>query len=115
MMQSADQDARMTPDDLTNDCGSRGPGPKFNEKMIAAIGDRAHPAWRASAVGVYRLWRDLGRSHEPRPRVAGRTGRTVRRATRRRGPDDDGVVGCGRRVGRRPHARSISGIVRSAG
>ncbi len=28
--------------------------------LIAAIGDRAHPAWRASAVGVYRLWRDLG-------------------------------------------------------
>jgi MFS family permease len=28
--------------------------------LIAAVGDRAHPAWRASAVGVYRLWRDLG-------------------------------------------------------
>lgn len=28
--------------------------------LIAAIGDRAHPAWRASAIGVYRLWRDLG-------------------------------------------------------
>lgn len=28
--------------------------------LIAAISDRAHPAWRASAVGVYRLWRDLG-------------------------------------------------------
>jgi hypothetical protein len=28
--------------------------------LIAAIGDRAHPTWRASAVGVYRLWRDLG-------------------------------------------------------
>lgn len=28
--------------------------------LLAAIGDRAHPAWRASAVGVYRLWRDLG-------------------------------------------------------
>ncbi|HEU5430048.1 MAG TPA: hypothetical protein VFU81_00205, partial [Thermomicrobiales bacterium] len=25
-----------------------------------AIGDVAHPAWRASAVGVYRLWRDGG-------------------------------------------------------
>ncbi len=24
------------------------------------IGDVAHPSWRASAVGVYRLWRDLG-------------------------------------------------------
>ena len=28
--------------------------------LLAAIGDLAHPAWRASAVGVYRLWRDLG-------------------------------------------------------
>ena len=28
--------------------------------LLAAIGDRAHPVWRASAVGVYRLWRDLG-------------------------------------------------------
>jgi MFS family permease len=28
--------------------------------LIAAISDRTHPAWRASAVGVYRLWRDLG-------------------------------------------------------
>jgi MFS family permease len=28
--------------------------------LIAAISDRAHPAWRASAIGVYRLWRDLG-------------------------------------------------------
>ena len=24
------------------------------------IGDVAHPTWRASAVGVYRLWRELG-------------------------------------------------------
>jgi MFS family permease len=24
------------------------------------IGDVAHPVWRASAVGIYRLWRDLG-------------------------------------------------------
>jgi MFS family permease len=28
--------------------------------LLAAIGDIAHPTWRASAVGVYRLWRDLG-------------------------------------------------------
>ena len=28
--------------------------------LLAAISDVAHPAWRASAVGVYRLWRDLG-------------------------------------------------------
>lgn len=28
--------------------------------LLAAIGDVAHPRWRASAVGVYRLWRDLG-------------------------------------------------------
>jgi MFS family permease len=28
--------------------------------LLAAIGDVADPNWRASAVGVYRLWRDLG-------------------------------------------------------
>jgi len=26
--------------------------------LLAAIGDVAYPSWRASAVGVYRLWRD---------------------------------------------------------
>ena len=26
--------------------------------LLATIGDVAHPSWRASAVGVYRLWRD---------------------------------------------------------
>jgi MFS family permease len=28
--------------------------------LLATIADVAHPAWRASAVGVYRLWRDAG-------------------------------------------------------
>jgi MFS family permease len=28
--------------------------------LLASIGDVAHPAWRGSAVGVYRLWRDGG-------------------------------------------------------
>lgn len=28
--------------------------------LLAAIGDSVSPSWRASAVGVYRLWRDLG-------------------------------------------------------
>jgi MFS family permease len=28
--------------------------------LLAAIGDVARPSWRASAVGVYRLWRDTG-------------------------------------------------------
>jgi MFS family permease len=28
--------------------------------LLAAVGDVAHPSWRASAVGVYRLWRDSG-------------------------------------------------------
>ena len=28
--------------------------------LIAAVGDVAHPTWRARAVGVYRLWRDAG-------------------------------------------------------
>ncbi|WP_034721128.1 MULTISPECIES: MFS transporter [Actinomycetes] len=28
--------------------------------LLAVIGDVAHPAWRGRAVGVYRVWRDLG-------------------------------------------------------
>jgi MFS family permease len=28
--------------------------------LLAAISDVTHPEWRASSVGVYRLWRDLG-------------------------------------------------------
>jgi len=28
--------------------------------LLAAVSDVAHPDWRASAVGVYRLWRDAG-------------------------------------------------------
>ena len=28
--------------------------------LLAAIGDVAHPSWRGSAVGIYRLWRDSG-------------------------------------------------------
>jgi MFS family permease len=28
--------------------------------LLAAVGDLAPPTWRASAVGVYRLWRDAG-------------------------------------------------------
>ncbi len=28
--------------------------------LLAAIGDVAHPSWRASSIGVYRFWRDLG-------------------------------------------------------
>jgi MFS family permease len=28
--------------------------------LLAAVADVAHPGWRASAVGVYRLWRDAG-------------------------------------------------------
>lgn len=28
--------------------------------LIAAVTDVAHPSWRGAAVGVYRLWRDLG-------------------------------------------------------
>jgi MFS family permease len=28
--------------------------------LLAAVGDLAHPHWRASAVGVYRFWRDAG-------------------------------------------------------
>jgi len=28
--------------------------------LIAAVGDLTDPAWRASSLGVYRFWRDLG-------------------------------------------------------
>ena len=28
--------------------------------LSAAISDMAAPAWRGSAIGVYRFWRDLG-------------------------------------------------------
>jgi MFS family permease len=28
--------------------------------LLASIGDVAHPSWRGSAIGVYRLWRDSG-------------------------------------------------------
>jgi MFS family permease len=28
--------------------------------LLAVVGDIAHPAWRATAVGVYRFWRDAG-------------------------------------------------------
>jgi MFS family permease len=28
--------------------------------LLAAIADVADPVWRGSAIGVYRLWRDLG-------------------------------------------------------
>ena len=28
--------------------------------LLATIGDVAHPSWRASSVGTYRLWRDSG-------------------------------------------------------
>jgi MFS family permease len=28
--------------------------------LLAAVSDLAHPTWRASALGVYRLWRDSG-------------------------------------------------------
>jgi MFS family permease len=28
--------------------------------LLAAISDVAHPRWRATSLGVYRFWRDLG-------------------------------------------------------
>jgi MFS family permease len=28
--------------------------------LLAAITDHTHPTWRASSLGVYRFWRDLG-------------------------------------------------------
>jgi MFS family permease len=28
--------------------------------LSAAVADIAHPSWRASAIGIYRFWRDVG-------------------------------------------------------
>ncbi|UOF90886.1 MFS transporter [Fodinisporobacter ferrooxydans] len=28
--------------------------------LLSAVGDKSHPAWRGSALGVYRMWRDGG-------------------------------------------------------
>jgi MFS family permease len=28
--------------------------------LLAAVGDVAEPMWRGAAIGVYRLWRDMG-------------------------------------------------------
>ena len=28
--------------------------------LLAAVADIAHPSWRSSAMGIYRMWRDLG-------------------------------------------------------
>ena len=28
--------------------------------LSAAVADIAHPTWRASVIGIYRFWRDLG-------------------------------------------------------
>jgi MFS family permease len=28
--------------------------------LLAAISDIAHPNWRATSLGVYRFWRDMG-------------------------------------------------------
>ena len=34
--------------------------PSCTPTLLAAVSDVAHPSWRATAVGVYRLWRDAG-------------------------------------------------------
>lgn len=33
---------------------------KVYPTLLAAISDATHPAWRASALGMYRFWRDAG-------------------------------------------------------
>jgi hypothetical protein len=32
----------------------------ISHALLAAISDATHPAWRASALGIYRFWRDAG-------------------------------------------------------
>ena len=87
--------------------------------LIGAISDVAHPDWRASAVGVYRLWRDT------RIRVRRAGGRCPRGSVwcglgdrHRRGPDVSvGYGGCRRHardarradVTPRPEAASATG------
>ena len=42
-------------------CGLVGAGTAMvYPTLLAAVGDVAHPMWRARAVGIYRLWRDSG-------------------------------------------------------
>ena len=65
--------------------------------LLAVVGDVAHPAWRGRAVGVYRVWRDLGyavgavlggdrrRPRGPARRGLGRRGHQRRLRPRRRG------------------------------
>ena len=52
--------------------------------LLAAIGDVAHPAWRARSVGVYRLWRDAG--FAVGAILAGITRRRLRHHAPRSGP-----------------------------
>ena len=59
--------------------------------LLAAVGDVAHPAWRARSVGVYRLWRDGGFA----------VGAAARRRDRRRVRDP------GRDLGRRRAHRRL--------
>ena len=72
--------------------------------LLAAIGDVAHPRWRARAVGIYRLWRDGGFA----------VGADPRRHHRRRVRDRHRDLGRRRAHGalrprrRRPHVRNPS-------
>ena len=49
--------------------------------LLATIADVADPAWRGSAIGVYRLWRDLGFA------IGALRGRRDRRPVRHAGGD----------------------------
>ncbi|PWK84903.1 hypothetical protein C8D88_107110 [Lentzea atacamensis] len=52
----------MQPDqrEQAGDLGLARHQPVQQRREPVGIGDVAHPAWRARAVGVYRLWRDDG-------------------------------------------------------
>ena len=72
--------------------------------LLAAIGDVAHPAWRARSVGVYRLWRDGG--FAVGALLAGLPRRRPRHPHRHLGHcRTDGTV---RSRGRCPHVRNAS-------
>jgi hypothetical protein len=56
--------------------------------LLAAVADVATPSWRGAAVGVYRLWRDLGfAAGAIVGRSPGRSGGHAIRDQRHRGPD----------------------------
>ena len=47
-------------EDLAGAAGMKVSNTSAQLRMLAAVSDATHPDWRASALGVYRFWRDSG-------------------------------------------------------